>query len=74
MIKKNKAIFLDRDGVINKKRSDYVKSITELEIYPDIQKEIFKLKKKGFLIIVITNQSAINRGIITVQKLEKIHC
>ena len=73
MIKKNKAIFLDRDGVLNKKRSDYVKSISELEIFPNIEKEISKLKLKGFLIIVITNQSVINRGIITIEELEKIH-
>ncbi len=70
---KNKAIFLDRDGVINKKRNDYVKSIKELEIFPDSGKLILKLKKMGYLVIVITNQSAINRGIITNEELEKIH-
>ena len=73
MIKENKAIFLDRDGVINRKRDDYVKSVNELEIFPEIGESIWKLKKLGFLIIVITNQSAINRGIITNQELEKIH-
>ena len=73
MIKQNKAIFLDRDGVINKKRDDYVKSINELEIFPDIGEGILNLKKMGFLIIVITNQSIINRKIITVGELEKIH-
>ena len=73
MIKENKAIFLDRDGVINKKRDDYVKSIDELEIFPDVGEGISSLKKMGFLIIVITNQSVINRKIITVKELEKIH-
>jgi histidinol-phosphate phosphatase family protein len=73
MIKQNKAIFLDRDGVINKKRDDYVKSINELEIFPDIGEGILNLKKMGFLIIVITNQSIINRKIIAVEELEKIH-
>jgi|TARA_B110000495_G_C23039038_1_gene621930 histidinol-phosphate phosphatase family protein len=73
MIKENKAIFLDRDGVINKKRNDYVKSINELEIFPDIGQGISNLKKMGFLIIVITNQSVINRKIITVKELKKIH-
>jgi len=73
MIKKNKAVFLDRDGVINKKRNDYVKSINELEIFPHIGDSIWKLKKLGFLVIVITNQSVINRGIITSQELEEIH-
>ena len=73
MNKENKAIFLDRDGVINRKRDNYVKSIKELEIFPDIGEGILKLKKMGFLIIVITNQSAINREILTVDELEKIH-
>ncbi len=73
MIKENKAIFLDRDGVINRKRDDYVKSINELEIFPEVGDSIWKLKKLGFLVIVITNQSVINRGIITNQELEKIH-
>ena len=73
MIKKNKAIFLDRDGVINKNRDDYVKSTKELEIFSNIGKEILKLKMKGFLIIVITNQSVINRQIITIKELEEIH-
>jgi len=73
MIKKNKAIFLDRDGVINKNRDDYVKSTKELEIFSNIGKEILKLKMKGFLIIVITNQSVINREIITIRELEEIH-
>jgi len=73
MIKKNKAIFLDRDGVINKNRDDYVKSTKELEIFSNIGKEILKLKMKGFLIIVITNQSVINREIITITELEEIH-
>ena len=73
MIKKNKAIFLDRDGVINKNRDDYVKSTKELEIFSNIGKEILKLKMKGFLIIVITNQSVINRKIITIRELGEIH-
>ena len=73
MIKKNKAVFLDRDGVLNKNRDDYVKSTKELEIFSNIGKEILKLKMKGFLIIVITNQSVINRKIITIRELEEIH-
>jgi D,D-heptose 1,7-bisphosphate phosphatase len=68
-----KAIFLDRDGVINKNRSDYVKNISELEIFPNIAELIKKLKDFGFLVIVITNQSAINRGLTTHKNINKIH-
>ena len=68
-----KAIFLDRDGVLNKERKDYVKNISELEMFPEIIVPIKKLKEKGFLIIIITNQSVINRGIITLENVQQIH-
>ena len=70
---KLKTVFLDRDGVINQERSDYVKSISELEIYPNVAKNIKLLKDAGFLVIVITNQSAVNRGIITHEIVSQIH-
>ena len=73
MVEKRRAIFLDRDGVINKKRDDYVKSINELEIFPFVASAIKKLNNANFKVIVITNQSAINRNIITHKKVEEIH-
>ena len=66
---KKKAVFLDRDGVINKNRNDYVKTISELEIFPSIEIPMKKLKNNGYLIIVITNQSAINRKLINIKQL-----
>ena len=68
-----KVVFLDRDGVINKNKDDYVKHISELEIFPFISESIKKLQSVGFKIIVITNQSAINRGLITEKHLNEIH-
>jgi histidinol-phosphate phosphatase family protein len=73
MVEKRRAIFLDRDGVINKKRDDYVKSINELEIFPFVASAIKKLNNANFKVVVITNQSAINRNIITHKKVEQIH-
>ena len=70
---KLKAVFVDRDGVINQERSDYVKTISELEIYPNVAKNITLLKDAGFLVIVITNQSAVNRGIVTHEMINQIH-
>jgi histidinol-phosphate phosphatase family protein len=70
---KLKTVFVDRDGVINLERSDYVKSISELEIYPNAAKNIKLLKNAGFLVVVITNQSAVNRGIITHEMVNQIH-
>ena len=68
-----KAIFLDRDGVLNLEKKDYVKSIKEFQIIDGVPKAIVELKKKGFLVIIITNQSAINRGLLTVKILNEIH-
>ena len=68
-----KAIFFDRDGVLNKERKNYVKTIEELEIFPNIIEPIQKLKNSGFVIIVITNQSAINRGLTTHKNVNEIH-
>ena len=69
----NKAVFFDRDGVLNKERKDYVKTVFELEIFPNIVEPIKKLSDEGFLIVVITNQSAVNRGITTHQNISAIH-
>ena len=70
---KLKTVFLDRDGVINNERNDYVKSISELEIFPNVAKNVELLKNAGFLVVIITNQSAINRGLITHEMVHKIH-
>ena len=68
----NKAIFLDRDGVINKERKNYVKTINELELFP-VGEIIQKFKSNDFLVIVITNQSAVNRGLTTHKNISEIH-
>ena len=65
-------LFLDRDGVINKKREDYVKTIQEFEFVPGIFDAIKKLNSLGIQIIVITNQSVVNRKIISEIQLNKI--
>jgi D,D-heptose 1,7-bisphosphate phosphatase len=69
----NRVVFLDRDGVINKHREDYVKSVRELKILKGIFSSIRKLNQAGFKIIVISNQSAINRKKTTRKKVEEIH-
>ena len=70
---KNKAVFLDRDGVINKKRIDHVKSVDEIKIFSNVGDAIKLLRDKGYLVIIITNQSVIGRNIISEKKLDEIH-
>jgi len=72
-IKMNKAVFLDRDGIINVERKDYVKTIEEFILIDGIFDTMKLINSKGYLVIVITNQSAINRKIITEDKLSEIH-
>jgi histidinol-phosphate phosphatase family protein len=67
------AIFLDRDGVINKHRSDYVKSIEEFELLPNVAHYLKQLQKLGFKLVIITNQSAVNRGLMSLHQLKIIH-
>ena len=69
----SRAVFLDRDGVINKERKDYVKNIEEFEIFNGVSKAIKILKEKNFLVIIITNQSVINRNLLTKDRLDEIH-
>ena len=49
-----KAIFLDRDGVINQERKDYVKKLDEFRILDKIPDAINIIKNRGFLVIIIT--------------------
>ncbi|MCB9107486.1 MAG: D-glycero-beta-D-manno-heptose 1,7-bisphosphate 7-phosphatase [Anaerolineales bacterium] len=67
------AIFLDRDGVICENRSDYVKSWREFKFLPGAKQSLAALRYLGLPIIVVTNQSAIGRGIIPAEVVEEIH-
>lgn len=70
-----KAIFLDRDGVINVKprEHDYVKNFSEFTLLPTVPKSLKILKDAGFLLLVISNQRGISRGLFTEKNLESIH-
>ena len=68
-----KALFLDRDGVINQERKDYVKKLDEFIILDKTSDAINIIKNHGFLVIIITNQSPINRKLLSVETLNKIH-
>jgi len=58
-----KAVFLDRDGTIIEDMH-YLNSFDKLVIFPDVKENLRKLKKAGFMLIGVTNQSGIARGII----------
>jgi len=67
-----RAIFLDRDGVINKEIG-YLSNPDKFKFIEGIFEALKLLKLKGFLLIVITNQAGIARGYYTKETLNKIH-
>lgn len=69
---KKPAVFLDRDGVLNKEKS-YVCSADELEIFSYARDCVTGIRQKGYYAIVITNQSGVARGLFTEQQLEQIN-
>jgi len=68
-----KVVFLDRDGVINRDSPDYIKSWSEFEFLPGSLEAIRLLTLNGFATIVITNQSAINRKMVSGKVLDDMH-
>lgn len=70
-----KTVFLDRDGVINRKRleGDYVKCWTEFEFLPKAKDALRLLTEAGWRLIVVTNQRGIARGLMTESDLREIH-
>ena len=66
-------VFLDRDGVINENRGDYVKCWEEFVFLPGVFAPLRRLAESEFAVVVITNQSAVGRGLISHLKLEAIH-
>lgn len=70
-----KVVFLDRDGVIIKKppEHDYVKSWEEFEWLPKAKEAIKRLNEAGFLVIVVTNQQGVGRGLMSKKDVEEIH-
>ncbi len=67
------ALFLDRDGVIIENRADYVKSIAEVEFIPGALETLARFAALGHHTVIITNQSAIGRGLLTQATLDSIH-
>lgn len=67
------AVFLDRDGVLIENRSDYVRDWSQVSIFPNTPAALSSLRSAGFKIVVVTNQSAVGRGLITMKMAEKIN-
>lgn len=67
------AVLLDRDGVINVRRPDHVKSWAAFRFAPGSLCALGRLATMGERVVVITNQSAVGRGLLTAAGLASIH-
>ncbi len=74
-LKSKKIIFLDRDGIINRKppKGTYVTNWSEFKFLSDVKKALRTLVKKGYEICIITNQPGIARDMMTKKDLDTIH-
>lgn len=68
-----RAIFLDRDGTINADRPDYVKDWDEFRFLPEVLVALRRLARMDVDIIVVTNQSAIGRRVISAKVVSEIN-
>jgi D-glycero-D-manno-heptose 1,7-bisphosphate phosphatase len=68
-----KLVLLDRDGVLNEDRADYVKSPGELAMLPGAAKAVARLNAAGCAIAICTNQAVVGKGIIDEAMLARIH-
>jgi D-glycero-D-manno-heptose 1,7-bisphosphate phosphatase len=66
-------VFLDRDGVINQNQRDYVKSWDEFEFLPGTLASLRRLASTPYAIVVVSNQSAINRGLVSTAEVNAIN-
>ena len=69
---KQKAIFLDRDGTINK-YVGFLRNIDDFELLDGVAEAIKKINESGYLTIVVTNQPVIARGEVSFEELDEIH-
>jgi len=65
------AVFIDRDGTVMEDR-DYCSNPKDVKIFPGAPEALWRLKWKGFKLIIITNQSGIGRGLFTVEQYRAV--
>lgn len=69
----NKCVFLDRDGVLNEDNPNYTFLVEKFKILPGVVEGLTQMKRAGYLLVVVTNQSGIAQGLYTQQQMEACH-
>ncbi|MCR5889119.1 HAD family hydrolase [Hymenobacter sp. J193] len=68
-----KAVFLDRDGVLNREMGDYVWRPAEFEVLPGVPEALQRLKAAGYYLVVVTNQAGIAKKLYTATDVQACH-
>jgi D-glycero-D-manno-heptose 1,7-bisphosphate phosphatase len=70
-----RAVFLDRDGVINRKAPEghYVTQWAEVKLFPGGAEAIKRIREAGFLVVVVSNQRAVAKGLVSEAELQSLH-
>lgn len=68
-------VFLDRDGLINRQAAPhhYISRPEDFEILPGVPEAIRALNEAGYLVIIVTNQRGVARGMLTMREIKKVH-
>src|SRR5919107_6055540 len=69
----NKAVFLDRDGVLNDEIGDYVWKLEDFTVSPGVPESLARLKAAGYYLIVVTNQAGIAKKLYTADAVHECH-
>ena len=72
-MKKNKAVFLDRDGVLNKELGDYVCKLEDFKVLEHNFKPLKELQDRGYILAIVTNQGGLAKGWYTEEVLSQMH-
>ena len=67
------SIFLDRDGVLIENRSDYVRDWSQVKIIPEAVRALSLAPIKKYKVVIVTNQSAVGRGLILLKTAQDIN-
>jgi D-glycero-D-manno-heptose 1,7-bisphosphate phosphatase len=70
-----RAVFLDRDGVINRKAPEghYVTQWADVELFPGGAEAVKRIREGGFLVVVVSNQRAVAKGLVSQAGLQSLH-
>jgi D-glycero-D-manno-heptose 1,7-bisphosphate phosphatase len=71
--KRRKAIFLDRDGVLIENQPGYVRSWADVQVLPGVPQALEMLRLEGFVLLVVSNQSVVGRGLMSLETMQMLN-